>query len=110
MTDSNLKTTGLDSVDLQGRTPSNVSSEKPNRRQKQSTAQTTIGDDNDEEVNSFFHGSEAGQEEADNNKGHQSEGPLTWGRGVRKDWNSTTGAHWWMEMTNFHQKTIPVTL
>ena len=111
---SNLKTTGLDELPLEDNrstTSSNVShTDKPHhsRRKKQTTAQTIIGDDVDEDVDSFFHGSDAGQE---GDRGHQPQvQPLTWGRGIRKDWNTTTGAHWWTEMTNFHQKTIPVTL
>ena len=112
---SNLKTTGLDELPLEDNrstTSSNVSTtDKPHhsRRKKQSTAQTIIGDDVDEDVESFFHGSDAGQE-GEKKGHHQPQQPLTWGRGIRKDWNTTTGAHWWTEMTNFHQKTIPVTL
>ena len=68
------------------------------KRSKQQTAETT----NDDE-GSFCEGLHApGANESKKN--------LSWGRGIKEDWDRTVGTYWLAEMTNIQQKTIAVTL
>jgi len=67
------------------------------KRSKQQTAETTY-----DEEGSFCEGLDA---PGDN----ESEKNLSWGRGIKEDWDRTVGTYWLAEMTNIQQKTIAVT-
>lgn len=85
---------------------SEPSKEAHKKRMKQATVDTIVDDD----VDSFFEGSNpeaAPAAEVDDDK--QTEN-LSCGRGIKKDWNSTVRKYWREEMTNFNQKTVAVTL
>jgi len=67
------------------------------KRAKQKTAETNFDDEG-----SFCEGLDApGANESENN--------LSWGRGIKEDWDRTVGTYWLAEMTNIQQKTIAVT-
>jgi len=67
------------------------------KRTKQKTAETNFDDEG-----SFCEGLDApGANESENN--------LSWGRGIKEDWDRTVGTYWLAEMTNIQQKTIAVT-
>ncbi|CAB9515057.1 Electroneutral sodium bicarbonate exchanger 1 [Seminavis robusta] len=104
-----MKEEDLEELQMIGRSRSNEErsecSSTRRKREKQDTARTTV--DNDD-VDSFFHGSNGDDGEEEEAPNEELEN-LGWGRGVVKDWKRTVGTWWWYEMTNFEQKTIAVT-
>jgi len=78
---------------------SNASECCSNTRERQGTAGTVFNN----EENNFFNGTTTDTPE-------KTKPNLSWGRGIKADWDRTVGTHWWKEMTNLEQKTIAVTI